>query len=306
MATLRLKDLASGTSDTFKFDPRKLVRDDAWNARIQSPELRAHIDWLKGSIRERGVEQPLTIYLADGAAKITDGFCRHTAVMELIGEGVEIDTIPCKSEPRGADEADRVLGMFTRNSGKNLTPLEQAAVFSRLIGFGWDVAKVATRAGISKTHVENMLNLAAAPVPVKALVAEGTVSATLATAVLRAEGESEGAATLVAAAADAKAAGKAKVKRATVIKPTPAPAAPEPATPPQTPPAAASSAWPPAAPPKPANTNGNHKKIADALDEVHETLSVAANRGEGLRTAQVTHLLQVCRKALGQTTPKAA
>lgn len=295
----RLQDMAGGRRDVLMMDPSILIRDDGWNARIAGPELDAHIRWLADSIKAEGLKEPLTIYLKDGAAHITNGFCRHTAIMLARSEGAEIPLVACQPEPRGADETDRVLGMFIRNSGKPLTPLEQSVVFSRLIKLGLDVPKIAERAGISKTHVTNMLDLAAAPAPVKALVAVGTVSATLATDTLRAEGETAGAETLKNAATAATAAGKTKVARRDVIKP-PAPAKPrhEPDTAPPAPAAVTAPAWPPTAAPAPATASPGAKRMADALAEIAETLETAANAGQGLRQAQVTHLLTLARKAL--------
>jgi len=312
MTGTRLKDIASGTRDLFMMDPRKLVADHAWNARLDTPDLQKHIRFLADSIKEEGVKNPLTIFLKDGAAHITDGFCRHRAVMLAIEEGAEIAAIPCKAEDRSADEGDRVLGMFIRNSGMPLLPLEQSTVFARLVKLGWDVQKIAKKSGRSTTHINNMLDLASAPADVKALVADGKLSATLAGDTIRVEGETKGAAILVAAAAAAEAAGKTKVKRADVetgpLKPV------QRLAPPPTPDnpidgyvADAKTSKPiPPTPPARGNTGPDPKKIADALAEITAALEEAANAGIGLNMAKVTALLKIARCAVGHKPAGAA
>lgn len=305
MTGTRLKDLASGTRDLFMMDPRKLVADHDWNARLDTPDLQKHIRFLADSIKEEGVKNPLTIFLKDGAAHITDGFCRHRAVMLAIEEGAEIDTIPCRAEERGSDEGDRVLGMFVRNSGMPLLPLEQSTIFARLVKLGWDVPKIAKKSGRSTTHINNMLDLASAPADIKALVADGKLSATLAGDTIRVEGETKGAAILVAAAAAAEAAGKAKIKRADVEAPAKSPAPP--ANPIDGYVADAKTDKPiPPTPPARGNTGPDPKKIAEALAEITVALEEAANAGIGLNMAKVTALLKVARCAVGHKPAGAA
>ncbi len=207
----RLKDLAVGTKDLFMLAPEIIQEEPGWNVRRATPDLEAHIRQLADSIREIGVQEPVTVYLKGEIPVLTNGHCRLAAVRLAISEGAEIKAIPARAEERYANDADRVLGMITRNSGRPLAPLEQAEVLKRLLSFGWSEAEVAKKTGWSITHVKNLLLLVAAPEKVRGMVAQGTVSARHAVETLRKEGESAQG-VLAQAVATAQAAG---AKRAT-------------------------------------------------------------------------------------------
>jgi ParB-like chromosome segregation protein Spo0J len=88
-----------------------------------------------------------------------------------------------------SNEADRVLSMITRNSGKPLSMLEQAEVVKRLAAFGWDKKKIASKAGKSVQHIENILVLAGSPEELKKQVAQGDVSASNAVSLTKKHGD---------------------------------------------------------------------------------------------------------------------
>ena len=175
-----LKDRSVGRKDLFMFDPRQLREDPGWNARHDTPELREHLDTLKGSIRSLGVLEPLTCYVSGEDLIVTNGHCRLKATMELIAEGVEIVSVPVRVEDKGTNEADRALSMLSRNSGKPLTTLETAEVVKRLMGYGWDEAKIKAKTGFSGTYIGRLLTLLESPEPIRAAVDRGEVSASLA------------------------------------------------------------------------------------------------------------------------------
>jgi len=175
-----LKDRAVGRKDLFMFDPRLLKEEPGWNARHDTPELREHLNTIKGSIRALGVLEPLTCYVSGEDLIVTNGHCRLQAVTELIAEGAEIVSVPVRVEDKGTNEADRVLSMLSRNSGKALTTLETAEVIKRLLGYGWDEGKVAAKTGFSMTYIGRLLVLLESPAPILAAVERGEVSASLA------------------------------------------------------------------------------------------------------------------------------
>ena len=207
---MRLKNEAVSTCDLYMWDPRRLREEPGWNARTNTPELRAHLDGLKASIAINGVLEPLTAYQSNEEVVVTNGHCRLRAVMELIAEGHEILSVPVRVEDKTANEADRCLSMITRNSGLPLTPIEKGEVFRRLVAFGWDPARIAERSGISVTYVNQCMGYLALPEQVKAKVEQGQVSAPLAAEVARQEGP-RAAEVLQEAQAIAEAGGKAKV-----------------------------------------------------------------------------------------------
>ena len=181
----RLKDIANGVKDLYMLSPGIIIEEPGWNVRQDGPDLDAHIRQLADSIKENGVKEPLTVYMRGDSPVLTNGHCRLMAVRLAISEGAEIISIPCRVEERTANDADRVLSMITRNSGKPLTSLEQSAVITRLMAFGWSASQIASKCGFSVSHVNDLVALAGAPVAVTQMVAAGDVSATTAVKVIR-------------------------------------------------------------------------------------------------------------------------
>ncbi|MCW2275114.1 hypothetical protein GJ654_10295 [Rhodoblastus acidophilus] len=210
-----LKELAESRSALLNFDPRKIAHKDGLNARdLTTVEARDHIDFLKASIRENGFYQnsPLEIFSEGEIVYVSDGHCRHTAVMELIAEGVEIATVPCVPEGKGVNDVDRILRQNISNSGKRLTPLEEGYNIKRALGFGLTLAEIARRIGKSPSYVSKLVEFQAAPAEVHQMVKEGKVSATLAAETMR-ENPEHGADALKEAVAKASDEGKAKVTK---------------------------------------------------------------------------------------------
>ena len=100
----RLRDLKVSARDQLMIDPRIIVTDDGHNPRNYNlPENHAHLDALTVSIRENGTLVPLLVRYdaARRAAILVDGECRLRANLELIAEGVEIETVPTIQVPGG-------------------------------------------------------------------------------------------------------------------------------------------------------------------------------------------------------------
>jgi ParB family chromosome partitioning protein len=183
-----IKQIAEGRKDLFMIDPRLLREEDGWNVRVNTPELQEHIEQLALSIAENGVLEPLTVYWDGETPVVTNGHCRRMATLLAISRGAEIAAVPVRVEERYSNEADRVLSMITRNSGKPLSMLEQAEVVKRLAAFGWDKKKIASKAGKSVQHIENILVLAGSPEELKRQVAQGDVSASNAVSLAKKHG----------------------------------------------------------------------------------------------------------------------
>ncbi len=209
----RLQDMASGRRDLYLLDPDLIKEDEGWNVRDDNEDLKAHIRHLADSIKEIGVQQPLTVYLRDGVPTITDGHCRLMAAKIAISEGAEIKTVPCRNEERTANEADRTLSMLTRNSGKPLTSLEASVVVKRLISFGWVISDISRKTGYTTSHIYNLIALASSPVEIQQMVSDGKVSATLATDTVRKQGETKAVETLKSAVEKASDSGKKKATK---------------------------------------------------------------------------------------------
>lgn len=215
-AAMRAAD--AGRSDLWKVPLDKIQTIDGFNVRADSVEHEDYLSELMGSILANGfyTHKPLTGYVAVREGKqviyLVDGHCRLQAVKMANTAGAEIKTLPVIVTPNGTSVEDLTVALVTSNSGKSLTPYEIGLVCKRLAGFGWDVNQIAQRLAMTNQSVNDRLMLVAAPPEVRAMVVNGEVSATLATAVLKQDAETAGA-TLTAGVAKAKAAGKTKATR---------------------------------------------------------------------------------------------
>ena len=233
----RLRDLKTSARDQLMIDPRIIIIDDGHNPRDYNlPENHAHLDALKRSIRENGTLVPLLVRFdpARKAAVLVDGESRLRANLELIAEGVEIDTVPTV-QVAGGNESDRLLIAITANTGKPLSKWEIGGAFQRLYNHGWSHEKIATKTGYKETFIVESMELADAPDEVKQLLSSQAVTPALALSELRTNGAAA-VTTLQAIATEHKATGKqgpakrAKSKTLPPAKPRtenePAPAAP--------------------------------------------------------------------------------
>jgi ParB-like chromosome segregation protein Spo0J len=222
----RLRDLKTSARDQLMIDPRIILIDDSFNPRnYDLPENHAHLDALKRSIRENGTLVPLLVrYDAERkAAVLVDGECRLRANLELIAEGVEIDTVPTIQVP-GGNESDRLLVAITANTGKPLSKWELGGAFQRLYNHGWSPAKISTRTGYAESFVAEAMELADAPDEVKRLLSSQAVTPALALSELRTNGAAA-VSTLQTIASEHKASGKkGPAKRAKAPAKTAAPA----------------------------------------------------------------------------------
>ena len=233
----RLRDLKTSARDQLMIDPRIIIIDDGHNPRDYNlPENHAHLDALKRSIRENGTLVPLLVRFdpARKAAVLVDGESRLRANLELIAEGVEIDTVPTV-QVAGGNESDRLLIAITANTGKPLSKWELGGAFQRLYNHGWSHEKIATKTGYKETFIVESMELADAPDEVKQLLSSQAVTPALALSELRTNCAAA-VTTLQAIATEHKATGKqgpakrAKSKTLPPAKPRtenePAPAAP--------------------------------------------------------------------------------
>jgi ParB family chromosome partitioning protein len=214
----RLNDLSHGRGDLFRLDPRIIQVDGGWNVRtFDNPEVLAHVASLKDSIKKIGVQVPITVRYKEGRAILVDGECRLRATLAAIAEGADIATIPAVGEPQGRNEAERLALQTIRNSGLRFTPLENSAIVVRLQDYGWTQERIAETLGFSLGYIGHLLLLASSPESVKTMVADGSVSASLAIETVRAQGDGA-AKTLGTALTEAKKAGKNKVTKGSAKK----------------------------------------------------------------------------------------
>lgn len=214
---LREHGAITSKSDMFRVDPRALVIDPGFNVRnLDSPDAREALDSLKASIKVEGVQVALEVRLIDDKLIVVSGHRRHRAVMELIAEGNDIATVPAVAEPRSINDAERTARLITLNSGEPLSSLEKAEVIRRLLNFGWSREKIQTRFGYKSVQtINNYELLLSAPAIVHEAVSNGEISASEATAMVRAHGPVGTTKAFQAARATATAKGKTKITKAT-------------------------------------------------------------------------------------------
>ena len=187
------RQFAAGTFTGLRLDPRKVIIEKGFNARdFSTEENKAHVRGLADSIREIGVQVPLRVRLVGEAFHVVDGESRLRATLLAIEEGAPIETIPAIVEPKGVDDANRTAMLLVANSGKRLTPLEQATVIARLAGFGWSPEQISASTGISRGHLSALTILQSVPATVKAAVKAGKVAASTAIEVARDHGDDAG------------------------------------------------------------------------------------------------------------------
>ena len=213
MAKSGVASLSQGRSDVFRVDPRQLHIKSNWNTRdMTDPSNVEHVDMLSKSIAEIGVLKPLVVHWSDGKAYVSDGHCRLMAAIRAIEVyKADIKSVPVISDDRYSNEADRIFGQIVHNQGKPFSQLEQAKVFKKLVDLGWQQGDIAKKAGISAGRVSQILELLTMPEPVKTMVTNGHVSATMAMQTVKSVG-TEAEQKLKAGLEAAKAEGKTKVK----------------------------------------------------------------------------------------------
>jgi len=216
-----LKGFAEGRRDILMIDPRKIEVEPDFNGRdFALAENMEHVAWLRSSIIDHGVKEPLTVRLKDGRVSLVGGECRLRAVLSAISEcGADIKAVPCQIEERGTDEASRLAEMVVRNTGKRFNPMELARICKRLSAYGWEQGQIAKGLGISPSYVSTLFDMLAMPAEAHEMVRNGEVApSTALNAIRAADSEAEGVAALQDAVASSKAAGKKKATTSRVAR----------------------------------------------------------------------------------------
>lgn len=185
----RLTDLGHGKLDCPKLDPRDVIIRKGFNYRDTSTEAaEAHIQWLMGSIKEIGVQEPIRVEFADGKAYLVNGECRLLACQRLWKEGVKVPykeggfgppLIPAIQ--KSGDEAEILAASMVANGSLPPSKLEFGAAAARLEAFGWPKEKIALyipphiglKGAKAIRFVTEAVDLHQAPIAVKEAVRNG-------------------------------------------------------------------------------------------------------------------------------------
>ena len=230
-----MKAAGASSSDLWKVKREHIRVIPGFNLRnAEDPDYIAHIRWLANSITANGFydDKPLAGYISREGdlnfINLTDGHSRLAAFDLAVSEGFEGNVLPVVVKPRGTSIEDLTIAMYTGNSGKPFTPYETGLLIKRLVALGVDEKLIAARLDITKRYLDDLLTLVEAPPSVRAFVAQGQVSATLAVDVVKAHGD-KATERLRSGLETAKAAGKARLTKKH-LKPVKSKPAPPPST----------------------------------------------------------------------------
>lgn len=215
-AVLAITPHAKG--EVIRIEPSRIVVMEGFNPRIRDAGFSAHIRSIAESIKEEGFypSKPLAGIAGmrgkDPVIYLTDGHCRLEATMLAIQEGAPIRTVPIILSDRATTMEDLTVQFARGNEGKRLTPLELAVVVKRLTKFSWSPKLIATKLGFSEEYVNQLLQIAGAPMAIRNMIAEGAVPAAVAVAAIKTHG-AEATQVLNSAVEKAKATGKTGITR---------------------------------------------------------------------------------------------
>jgi len=208
-----VKSLALGrSSEVMFFNPEEIEEYPGLNVRnYDSPEVSDHIRKIANCVKENGVMsiEPIAVFQENGKLYVSRGHCRRRGHILARQEGADFKGIRATVDTM--TEQARVLDLLNSNSGLPLTMLEKAEVVKRLLNFGWSVADIAKKHGVSTAAINNLLTLQEAPEAIKEMVSEGTISPTLALETVAQQGAEKAEETLIEVVQVAKSKGKKKV-----------------------------------------------------------------------------------------------
>ncbi|WKW50103.1 ParB/RepB/Spo0J family partition protein [Rhodomicrobium lacus] len=153
--------------------PIDRVRPSAFNPRKNFNE--AELDELAGSIREKGLVQPIVVRPSDAAQtsyEIVAGERRWRAAQRA-----SLHTVPVIVRSLSDQEALE-LAIIENVQRADLNAIEEAGGYKELVErFGYTQEELAGIIGKSRSHLANTMRLLKLPEPVQALVRDGSLSA---------------------------------------------------------------------------------------------------------------------------------
>lgn len=162
-------------TDMFMIDPRSINVKEGFNARMNYGD----IEKLAAQIKEWGVKVPLKVFMEDGKVFVSAGHRRLAAINLLLSRGEDFSKgVPCMSEGNNFTVEKGLFDQVLTNDGEKLDMLEQGILFDRLVGRGYNQNEIATKIGMTASHVSNCMTLAKASKRIQNLIVEGKVKAT--------------------------------------------------------------------------------------------------------------------------------
>lgn len=162
MKKMNLKNSKIATrKDAYSIDPRKINVNHEDNPRNDYGDEEEFGEF-KESIRIYGLLQPVAVYIDpnEGTAHLAHGFRRMKAILELIEEGVNFESIPVIQVEN--NEETVLIQHFVMNTGKKLSDLELGDTLLKLsILMGEEnYAEISRRTGINALKVSELIKFA--------------------------------------------------------------------------------------------------------------------------------------------------
>jgi ParB family chromosome partitioning protein len=136
---------------------------------------------LANSIRARGLKQPITVRpMGDGTYQIVMGERRWRAHCLLRDEGKLEDATILAHVRRMSDEEMAIDAIVENLARADLSVLEEANAFQRLLDAGYSVARIAREVGIQKWRVTYRLQLVALDPTIQEMLSKGQITSPVA------------------------------------------------------------------------------------------------------------------------------
>lgn len=180
--------LKTKSTDILSVDPRNIIVKEGFNVRQDMGD----IEGLMHSLLESGQQVPIVCAKVKGEEKyeLIEGHRRMEAINLALEKGFDFPYVRVVKFV-GSDE-DRLFTMLITGTGqKQLTELEQAEGFKRLINFGYKKDDIAKKVGVSPAQVYNMIQLANVPQKIKLRIAENKISGNTVVQLIREVKDSE-------------------------------------------------------------------------------------------------------------------
>lgn len=146
-----------GRSDVYRVNPEFIKVQEGWNPRVN---FGGEADEeLKDSIVENGVLIPIRVKKNGEGFILVDGERRLRAVKKAISEGNDIQSVPAIIERKNLSEIDAMVVSLLANTGKPLSPSEEAGAFQKLKNWGISCQDIAKKMGKSVPYVYDRLKL---------------------------------------------------------------------------------------------------------------------------------------------------